>query len=331
MRDTTSTSKGSKSTAKRTDVINNPSFAEERPRLRRLRLPKRKLFRLKRIKHPVRLPSAWQITRTTCKTVWQARRPLIGVLITYGVLSILLVRGFGGAGDVGTLRQQFIKGFTGNPSQLASGLSTLSSTLAPANSGSSAAAGVYQLLLGIIISLATIWTLRHVLAGERVRVRDAFYKSMTPFITFLLVMIIVLVQTLPFIIGGGIYTIVMNYGIAITAPEKLLWGLLFGVLTFISIYMLCSSLFGLYIVTLPDMTPMKALRNARNLVQYRRLSVFRKIAFLFLAVGILVIVLITPVIFLVPAVATWVFFAAGLVGVIVANAYMYTLYRELLV
>lgn len=303
----------------------------EQPHLRRLRLPKCKLFRFKHIKHPVRLPSSWQIIKKTCQTIWRARRPLIGVLLVYIILSILLVRGFGSTGDLSTLRQQLAKGFTGNASDLASGFSALSSTLTSSNSSSTAAAGVYQLLLGIIISLATIWTLRQVRAGEYVRVRDAFYKSMSPFITFLLVMIIILIQTLPFVIGGGIYTIVINYGIAITAPEKLLWSLLFGVLTFISVYMICSSLFGLYIVTLPDMTPFKALRNARNLVQYRRAAVFRKIVFLFLALGVVIIALIMPIIFFLPVIATWAFFVMSLAGLIFMNAYMYTLYRELLV
>lgn len=332
MRDTTDTSKKPYPTREQTSTP--PAFATEdaeQPHLRRLRLPKRKFFRFKRIKHPVRLPGSWQITKKTCQTIWQARRPLIGVLIVYIILSILLVRGFGSTGDVSTLRQQLAKGFTGNASDLASGFSALSSTLTSSNSSSTAAAGVYQLLLGIIISLATIWTLRQVRAGEYVRVRDAFYKSMLPFITFLLVMIIILIQALPFVIGGGIYTIVINYGIAITAPEKLLWGLLFGVLTFISVYMLCSSLFGLYIVTLPDMTPLKALRNARNLVQYRRVAVFRKVVFLFFALGVVIVALMMPIVFLLPAIATWAFFVMSLAGLIFMNAYMYTLYRELLV
>jgi len=330
MRDTNDTSK--QQSKKQTAVHHNAQATTgDRPRLRRLRLPRRRLLRLKRIKHPVRLPNSWQITKKTCAAVWRARRPLLGVLVVYVILSVLLVRGLSGGSDVGSLRQQLASGFTGNASQLAAGFTSLSSTLSSSNSSSTAAAGVYQLLLGVIVSLATIWTLRQVLAGERVRTRDAFYRSMTPFVTFLLVLIIILIQALPFVIGGGIYTIVINYGIAITASEKFLWALLFGVLTFISVYMLCSSLFGLYIVTLPDMTPRRALRSARNLVQYRRASVFRKIAFLFLALGVVIVAVMMPFIFLLPAIAGWAFFVFTLAGLMFVNAYMYTLYRELLV
>jgi hypothetical protein len=324
MHETSDAAVGRRSQPRTTDIL-------AQPHLRRLRLPKRKLLRLKRVTHPVRLPSSWQITKKTCRLLWQARRPLLGIFVTYIILSILLVRGFGGANDISTLRDQLSKGVGGNTGELAAGISSLATTLTSANAGSTASAGVYQMLLGVIVSLATIWTLRQVLGGERVRVRDAFYKSTTPFIPFLLVLVIILIQTLPFMIGGGIYTIVVGYGIAITGLEKLLWGMLFAVLALTTVYMLCSSLFGLYIVTLPDMTPLKALRSARNLVRYRRPAVFRKLIFLVFALGVLAVVLLLPAVLVITGLAAWVFFLFSLAALIVVNAYMYTLYRELLV
>lgn len=301
------------------------------PRLRRLRLPPHKLIRFKRVVHPVKLPSAWQITKKTSQQLWRARRPLLGIFIVYAVLSILLVRGFGSTGDVNALKQQLSQGFGGNAGQLASGVTSLTNTLASSGTSATASAGVYQLLLGIIVSLATIWTLREMLAGNAVRVRDAFYKSMTPFITFFLVLLLIFLQALPFLIGGGLYTVAVSYGIAVTVVEKLLWVGLFLVLAAVSIYMLCSSVFGLYIVTLPEMTPRKALRSARHLVQYRRASVFRKVAFLLLGLALVSVVLMMPVVFLAPGAVSWIFFVVGLAYLIIANAYMYTLYRELLV
>jgi hypothetical protein len=248
----------------------------------------------------------------------------------YILLSILLVRGFGSSGDINALRQQLGNGLNGNAGELAGGLTSLTNTLTSANAGSTASAGVYQLLLGILVSLATIWTLRQVLAGERVRVRDAFYKSTGPFITFLLVLLVILIQIVPFIIGGGIYTVAVNFGIAVTAPERLLWGVLFAALAATSIYMLCASTFGLYIVTLPDMTPLKALRSARNLVQYRRAAIFRKLLFLVFVLGVIAVTVLLPLAFIMPTILAWVFFLGSLAALIVINTYMYTLYRELL-
>ena len=94
--------------------------------------------------------------------------------------------------------------------------------------------------------------------------------------------------------------------------------------------MLCSSLFALYIVTLPDMTPMMALRSARQLVLSRRLNVLRKLAALPLFIIIVIILLVVPAIYFLPVVAPWLYFALTIMALVFLHAYLFTLYRELL-
>ena len=298
---------------------------------RRLKLPPYKVFRLKRVKHPVTLPNAWHISRQMLRTLRDNRRLFVGIFIVYVIVSILLVHGLSATGSNTSVRQQLLKGFSGSGAQLSAGFSSFATMFADATSTSTQAAGVYQVLLTILMSLVMIWTLRHVTAGERVRVKDAFYKSMTPLVPFFLVLLVIILQLLPLLIGSAIYNIVGTYGIAVTGPEKFLWGFLFVVLACVSFYMICSSLFALYIVTLPDMTPMQALRSARKLVRYRRLSVFRKLLFLPVAAGIIILVAMLPIVLLLPVIAPWAFFVIGAIGLMVAHAYLYTLYRELLV
>ena len=67
-------------------------------------------------------------------------------------------------------------------------------------------------------------------------------------------------------------------------------------LALLSLYMICSSLFALYIVTLPNVTPMKALRSARQLVLHRRFLVLRKILFMPLALLVLGAIIMIPLI-----------------------------------
>ena len=55
--------------------------------------------------------------------------------------------------------------------------------------------------------------------------------------------------------------------IAIGALEKAIWWIFLGLTGLLSAYMISSSVFALFISTLPNMTPMKALRSARNLVR----------------------------------------------------------------
>ena len=70
-------------------------------------------------------------------------------------------------------------------------------------------------------------------------------------------------------------------------------------------------MFALYIVTLPDMTPMKALRSARELVRYRRWTVLRKVLFLPLMLLVVAAIIMVPIIILADA--------AGPVGILPAD------------
>jgi hypothetical protein len=306
------------------------SAATATARPRRLYLPVYKLLRLKRVQHPVVLPSVWQLSKKTTLLLWRHRGLFLWLGAVYTILNVFFVRGLSGSADVNSLKSQVGQGLQGNTAQLTTGLSAFTGLLASSGNGSSTTAGVYQIMLGLIVSLAVIWALRQAAAGEPMRLKDPFYRGMYPLVPFILVVLVILLQTVPFLVGAGLYGMAMSYGIAINLTEKVLWGLLFAVLTLISVYMLCSSLFALYVVTLPDMTPWKALKNARQLVHYRRPAVFRKLLFLPFALLVIAGVIMAPIVLLVPAAATWAFFLLGMFTLILAHAYLYTLYRELL-
>lgn len=301
-------------------------------RPRRLRLPAYRPFRLKRIKYPEKLPSNWRILQKVFQTIRQRRFVFLDIAVVYAVLTIMFVIGVGGVADVQTLKQEFSQGLSGSAGQLITGLSVFTALIVtpsdPSNTDTSG--GVYQLIFALIISLATIWTVRQTVAGYKVGLRDAFYRGIYPLVPFVLVLLVVLLQTVPFLIGGYLYTTVTSNGIAATTIEQVLWGALFFVLTLMSVYMLCSSLFALYIVTLPDMTPIKALRSARQLVRYRRGAVFRKLLFMLAFFLVVVLVIMLPIIWFVPIAAPWVLLAIGMVGLVVLHVYMYTLYKALL-
>jgi hypothetical protein len=300
------------------------------PKLRRLRLPAPKLFGLRRVKHPIRLPNVWQLTQKTLVLLWSYRKLFLLLALIYGLLNIVFVRGLSGGTDVAGLKDQFNQALQGNTSQLVVGFSVFTALLASSGNNTSATAGAYQLFIGLIVSLAAIWALRQAAAGEHPRLRDTLYKGMYPLIPFVLVLAVVLLQCVPFLLGAGLYSLLITGGIAVQPIEMIVAGAIFLVLAFATIYMLCSSLFAVYIVTLPDMTPMKALRNARQLVRYRRLSVFRKLLFLVVALLLAAAIIMVPIIVVIAPLAQWVFFGLSMCGLIVLHAYMYTLYRELL-
>ena len=178
--------------------------------------------------------------------------------------------------------------------------------------------------------MACDWAARQTLAGQKVGLRDAFYKGIYPLIPFVLVLLVVIVQTVPLLVGAWLYTTVVVNGIVATVLEQVIWGVICAALVVTSLYMLCSSLLALYVVTLPDMRPLKALRSARQLVRYRRGQVFRKLLYLPVALIVLTCVIMLPAIVFVAGAASWIFFIWTTLLLIVAHLYMYTLYKALL-
>jgi hypothetical protein len=298
---------------------------------RRIKQAQYKSLKLqKRIKHHVKLPSVYRLTKMAVQTLWAHKGLFAGITIVYGLLNLILVQGIAGNTDLGSLKNNLDQVFSGHFGSLASGLSVFAVLVGSAGNATNQTAGAYQLFLALIGSLAMIWTLRQALAGVKLRIRDPYYRGMFPLIPYILLLMVVGLQLIPLLIGSTLYSLVINNGIAVYAAEKFLWALLYGSLALLTFYMLSSSLFALYIVTLPDMTPMKALRSARELVRYRRWTVLRKILCLPVILLVVAALIMVPIIVWLTPLAQWVFFILTMSSLLAIHAYMYTLYRELL-
>lgn len=299
---------------------------------RRLKQPRYHSFRPhKRIKHTTKLPGSFKLLSKSVKLMLISKWKLFGALaLLYGLLTILLVRGIGGGLQLNEIKASLHGAFGGSFSSITTGLALFSYILGSAGSSQTETGGLYQAILMVIFSLAIIWGIRQTNAGQKIKMRDMFYKGMYPLIPFIVVLIIISLQLLPLLVGSWLYSVVVGNGIAATLLERVLWGSIFFLLSLLSLYMICSSLFALYIVTLPDMTPMKALRSARQLVLHRRWTVMRKIIFLPVCLLIVAGVIMMPFILFVTPLAVWVFFIMTTLVLIIIHGYMYALYRELL-
>src|SRR5664279_5801814 len=82
---------------------------------RRVKLGNYRSLRLqKRIKHPVRLPSVWRLTKQAALTLWQHKRLFISITLIYGLLNLVLAQGVSGGTDVSQLKHALNQVFTGN-------------------------------------------------------------------------------------------------------------------------------------------------------------------------------------------------------------------------
>ncbi len=269
------------------------------------------------------LPNVIQLTKQTIESTRVHIKVLSGITLVYGLLSLLLVRGLGAGINVAQLRDQ-----AGN--HVAGSLATYFELLGNNSDASNPNAGVYQTILFIIGSLAIIWALRQLAAGERPSVKDAYYRGMYPLVPFVLVLLVILVQLLPAVIGLAAYQFLSVGGVINSIAGALVVGIFVLALAVLSMYMLASSFFALYIVTLPGMEPMVALKTAKKLVTGRRWTLLRKLLFLLFVIFAAMAVIMVPFILVVPVLASWVLFALGIVAVAVGHAYSYNLYQRLL-
>lgn len=294
--------------------------------------PAYRSFRLSnRIKHDgPTLPGSFRLFRRAVKILHEHRTLFGGILLIYAALSVVLVRGFGSTTDLTDLNDVLTGIGQGAYSRVGTAVGLFSSLLSSSGNNTSDVAAAYQLFLALIISMVLIWALRQVLAKKKIRVRDCFYKGVYPTVLFILVLSVIGLQLIPMVIGNSLFNLVIANDIAVTAIEKVLWFMILGLLSLLSIYMVSSSIFALYIVTIPDMTPMKALRSARALVLHRRWAVLFRVVMLPIFLISLAALVIIPLIVFAPALAEWAFFLVSIVDLAILHSYMYSLYRELL-
>ena len=305
---------------------------EPKPQVQRKRkVAKYKSFRLqKKIPHPAGpIPSSWQLLGKTRRLIWFNKKPLLLLIVAYLFLNFALVRGFTSPLNVGEVKSQLSNYVGGNVSKADTTAAVFSALVKP-DTGVSDSSGVYQTLLLIIFGLAIVWLYRQSATGNKPTARSALYKGMYPLVPLILVIVVMSLEFLPAILGSGLFSATVSSGIAASGYEVAIWTILSGLLILLSFYLLFSSLFAVYIVTLPDMTPIKALRSARQIVFSRRLNILRRLVILLIAFILLIIIVIVPAIYFAAAIAPWIYFVLSILGALFVHSYLFTLYKELL-
>lgn len=199
---------------------------------------------------------------------------------------------------------------------------------------------IYGVLISLMAWLTTVWLLRNVLAGGKVRLRDGLYSSGSPIFSTFLVALMIGVQLVPILIAIIGYGAAQASGLLNGGVEAMLFWVAASLLAVLSLYWLTSTIIALVVVTLPGMYPWRAIRTAGDLVVGRRRRIlFRLLWALFIiliawAVVMIPVILIyswlvkvwsalggvavVPVIMLIMSSATVVWFAS----------YVYILYRK---
>lgn len=295
--------------------------------------PRYRSFRLhkKRLKQPKKLPSIVWLLKNTAQTITSNKKLFLGLAAIYAVVSFVFVQGIGSTFQISEVKDSLSELFGNSTSDRAGvGLALFGYLIGSAGNNAGEASGVYQMFMILIFSLATIWGVRQIQADKKPGIRDTLYGGMYPLIPFIAVIFVICLQLIPLVVGNLIYSTVLQNGLAVSFLEKTLWLLVFLSLAILSAYMVASSIFSLYIVTLPNMRPIKALRSARELVLHRRLAVILRLVALPIIFLLLSAILFIPLLFIVPQIVEFLFLFVISFGLVFSHVYVYLLYRELI-
>jgi hypothetical protein len=292
----------------------------------------------------LQLPGYWAFTAQVWRSLWRERK-LFGLLAaTYAVLSGLLVGiasqdVYTQLGD--TLNQTSGNLFQGSWSAVSkAGLLFTTAISGGLNTTPTEGQQVYGALISLMTWLTTVWLLRNILAGQKVRLRDGLYSSGAPILSTFLVGLVVLVQLLPLALALIGYSAAQSSGLLAGGVEAMLFWAAAGLLALLSVYWATSTIIALVVVTLPGMYPYQAIKTAGDLVIGRRTRILMRLLWSIVITLIIWAIIMIPIILLdgwlksvwsasasVPVVPVMLLIMSSLTVIWLAS-YVYLLYRK---
>lgn len=291
----------------------------------------------------LKLPGYWALTVQVWLMLWRHKRIFGTLLLIYALATLLL----GGVTNQDTYQQisdllnksvgEIVQGAWGSVGQ--AGLLLASAFMTPGNI--TAEQRIYMVFSAIMLWLATVWTLRELMAGRNPRVRDGLYSSGSPIVASIIVVLVGLVQLLPLAIVALAYAGLTFIGLLTEGVGMMLFGAFAIIITTLVLYWMTPTFIGLVIVTLPGMYPFRALKAAGDIVVGRRLRVLYRLLWMLLTVVLGWAAIMIPIVLLdtgiknvlptikwVPIVPV----AAAIMSSLTAvwmSAYVYILYRRI--
>jgi hypothetical protein len=268
------------------------------------RRPHRSFRRTRRrdYKRSLILPGYFAFTKEVRKTLW-AHRKLFGimmiiyVIITGTLVGIASQDAFNTLND--TLKDTGSELLNGNFGQVGgAALLFFAATTGAISQPLQDTQQIYATLVGLMTWLTTVWLLRNVMAGHKVKLRDGLYSSGAPILPTFIIVIVVLLQLIPAALAAIGYAAASSTGLLNGGVEAMLFWIAAGLLVALSLYWVTSTLIALVIVTLPGMYPMKALKIAGDMVVGRRIRILLRLLWMLLGVVVLWAVIMIPIIIL---------------------------------
>jgi len=290
------------------------------------------------------LPGYFAFTKYVAKTIFSHWKTFSLLVLVSSILTVAMV-GIGSQDSLNTLTNtisttsgDFFTGGWGKVGE--AGLLFLTAVTGGLSQELSELQQALAVILVLFTWLTSVWLLRNMLAGHKVKLRDGLYSSGSPILATFVVAIVLLVQLLPFALALFGYSAAVSTILLTGGVEAMLFWIAAGLLTVLSLYWITSTFFALIIVTLPGMYPFKAIKIAGDLVIGRRLRILSRLLWMSISVLISWAIILIPIILInswvngMWAAANWVpvvpvaILILSTATVIWVSSYIYLLYRK---
>lgn len=311
------------------------------------RRPHRSFIRTRRRDYvrSLQLPGYFSFTMQVYKILWRNKKIFLLLAAVYAVITAILVGlssqdAYSSLTDI--IKQTSGDLFSGDWGELGKASLLFVSTISGGiNSNLTDAQQVYAGLIILLTWLTTVWLLRNILAGAKVKLRDGLYNASSPLLSTALVTVVLVAQLIPVAIAILGYSAASATGLLTGGVEAMLFWIAAGLLTLLSLYWITSTFVAMIVVTLPGMYPWQALRTAGDIVIGRRVRILLRLLWMVLGVAIAWVVVMIPVILF----DTWIknvwsaiewlpivpvgLLALSSLTIIWAASYIYLLYRRI--
>jgi hypothetical protein len=155
---------------------------------------------------------------------------------------------------------------------------------------------LYISALYILVLLTVVWLLRHQLAGNKVKVRDGLYNAASPIASEYALIIIGITQLIPAALGTLVYVSAMTSGLLDGGIESAMFSIALVLIIVLTLYFMTTTLFAMFIATIPGTYPMKAYHAARKIVAGQRLRLLIRLLWMAVIIFISWFIVLVPVV-----------------------------------
>lgn len=250
---------------------------------------------------PLDLPGNISFTAEVTRTLWKYKKTFLWLIAIYiilyaGLVGVQSQETYGTISD--TLKETGSEIFTGNWGAIGQA-SLLLATVASSGVSTESTEGqqIFSVLLFLMAWLTTVWLLRNLIAGHKVKLRDGLYNSGAPLFAMIIVTLFVAIQLIPIAVAAIGYTAATSTGLlAAGGAGAMLFWIGAALLTVLSLYWITSSLFAMIIVTIPGMYPYQAIRTAGDIMLGRRIKILLRWLWMSLMVVLAWAIVMIPII-----------------------------------